>query len=85
VSLFLCTSHRQNTPISGPHEFAMNLKAFTDKVAATCPLCGHREVQGDREEGENISPVKSLSYGVSFSDHPDQIFRGSFTIQLLFL
>jgi hypothetical protein len=43
---------RRRAPIPGPTEFAVNLKAYVEKIAASCPLCGHREVQRDREEGE---------------------------------
>jgi hypothetical protein len=38
--------------ISEPTEFTISLKEYADMVAAACPLCGHMEVQGDREEGE---------------------------------
>jgi hypothetical protein len=76
---------RGRVPISGPTEFAISLKAYVDKVATACPLCGYREVQGDRKEGENTENIKSLSCGVTFSDHPDQIFREAFSIQLLFI
>jgi hypothetical protein len=44
----------RRAPIPEPTEFAISLKAYVDKVAASCPLYGHREVLGDREEGENI-------------------------------
>jgi hypothetical protein len=44
---------RRKTPIPGPTEFAISLKAYVDKIAATCPLGGHKEVQRDGEEGEN--------------------------------
>jgi hypothetical protein len=76
---------RRRAPIPGPTEFAISLKAYVDKVAVTCLLRGHREVQGDREEGENTSPIKSLSCGVIYSDQLNQIFRGSFPIHLLFI
>jgi hypothetical protein len=46
-------SVRRRAPIPGPTEFEMSLKAYVEKGAATCSLYGHREVQGDREEGEN--------------------------------
>jgi hypothetical protein len=75
----------ERAPIPGPIESAISLKAHVDKVAATCPLCGQRKVQGDREEGENTEGINSLSCSVIFSDHPDPIFRTSFSIQLLFI
>jgi hypothetical protein len=75
----------RRVPIPGPTEFAISLKADVDKVAATCPLCGHRDIQRDRKEGENTENIKLLSCRATFSDHPHQIFRGSFSIQLLFL
>jgi hypothetical protein len=43
----------RRAPIPGPTEFAISLKGYVDKIAASCPLCGHMKVQGDREEGEN--------------------------------
>jgi hypothetical protein len=43
----------RKAPIPGPTEFAISLKAYFDKVAETCLLGGHKEVQGDGEEGEN--------------------------------
>jgi hypothetical protein len=43
----------RRTPTPEPTEFVISLKAYVDKAAATCPLCGHREVQGDREEGKH--------------------------------
>jgi hypothetical protein len=36
--------HRR-APIPRPTEFAVNSKAHVDKVAGTCPLCGHAEIQ----------------------------------------
>jgi hypothetical protein len=69
-------SARRRAPIPGPTEFAISLKTYVDKVAATCPLSGHREVQGDRKEEANTQSVKSLSCRVTFSDHPDQIVKG---------
>jgi hypothetical protein len=37
-------------PIPKPTEFAVNLKGYIGKVAGTCPLCGHTEIE---EEGGN--------------------------------
>jgi hypothetical protein len=76
---------RRRTLIPGSTKFAISLKAHLDKVASTCPLCRHRNVQGDREEGENPENITLLSCGVTFSDHPDQTFRESFSIELLFI
>jgi hypothetical protein len=73
------TPARRRAPIPGPTEFEISLKAYVDKIAATCPSSGHREVQGDREEGENPSNLRSLSCSVTFSNRPDQIFKGSFS------
>jgi hypothetical protein len=44
----------RKAPIPGSTGFAISLKAYVDKIGATCPLCGHREVQEDHAEGENI-------------------------------
>jgi hypothetical protein len=44
---------RRRAPIPEPTEFAISLKAYVDKAAVTCLLCGQKEVQRDREEGEN--------------------------------
>jgi hypothetical protein len=44
----------RRAPIPGATEFAISLKVSVDKVAAICSFCGPREVQGHREEGENI-------------------------------
>jgi hypothetical protein len=44
---------RQRTPIPGPTEFRICLKAYVGTVVTTCPFYVYREVQGDREEGKN--------------------------------
>jgi hypothetical protein len=41
---------RRRAPIPGPTEFAISFKQCIEKVAAACPLCGHTEVQEDREK-----------------------------------
>jgi hypothetical protein len=71
---------RRRAPIPGPNEFAINLKAYADKAPAIYFLWGHREVQGDRNK--EIIPQTS---SVTLSDHPDQIVRGSFSIQPPFI
>jgi hypothetical protein len=45
------TSLRASIP--GPTEFAISLKAYSGKIAATCCLWRHREVQRDRKKGGN--------------------------------
>jgi hypothetical protein len=44
----------QHAPIPRPTDFAVNLKAYVDKVAGTCPLCGHTEIEeeGGKEESD---------------------------------
>jgi hypothetical protein len=34
---------RRRARIPGPVEFAVNLKAYVDKVGGVCPLCGHKD------------------------------------------
>jgi transcription elongation factor Elf1 len=77
---------RQRAPIPGPTEFAISLKAFVGTVALNCPLCGHREVQGHREERENTQIIKSLSCGVTYSDRQRIVFHSitRYSSQLLF-
>jgi hypothetical protein len=41
--------HRR-APIPRPTEFAVNMKAYVDKVAGTCPLCGRTEIEEEEEE-----------------------------------
>jgi hypothetical protein len=43
--------HRR-APIPRPTEFAVNLKEYLEKVAGTCPLCGHTEIE--EEESDQI-------------------------------
>jgi hypothetical protein len=52
---FLCQQAGQDTgaPIPRPTEFAVNLKAYVDKVAGTCPLFGHIEIE--KEESDEIT------------------------------
>jgi hypothetical protein len=40
-------------PIPRPTEFAVNLKVYVDKVAGTCPLCGHTEIEKEDEQEES--------------------------------
>jgi hypothetical protein len=44
----------RRTPIPKPTDFAVNLKAYIGKVAGTCPLCGHIEIEeeGGKEESD---------------------------------
>jgi hypothetical protein len=46
-------STRLRASIPGPTEFAIRLKAYIGKTAATCCPRGHREVQRDREKEED--------------------------------
>jgi hypothetical protein len=43
----------RRAPIPRPTEFAFNLKSSVDKVAGTCPLCGHTEIEEEEEEKES--------------------------------
>jgi hypothetical protein len=40
----------RHAPIPRSTEFAVNLKAYVDKVAGICPLCGHTEIEEEEEE-----------------------------------
>jgi hypothetical protein len=39
--------------VPGPTEFAVNLKTYVDKMAGTCLLCGHIEINEEETEEEN--------------------------------
>jgi hypothetical protein len=41
--------HRR-APIPKLAEFAVNLKAYVDKVAGNCPLCGHTEMKEEESD-----------------------------------
>jgi hypothetical protein len=53
-------AHRR-APIPGSTEFVIRLKACIDKIAATRPLCGHMDVQEDREQRQNPESIKSVA------------------------
>jgi hypothetical protein len=44
--------HRR-APIPRPIEFVINLKVYVDKVAGTCSLCGHIEIEEEKEKEES--------------------------------
>jgi hypothetical protein len=39
-------------PIPRPPEFAVNLNAYGDKMAGTCPLCGQTQIEEQKEESD---------------------------------
>jgi hypothetical protein len=44
---------RRRAPVPGPTSFTVSLAAYIEKVAGTCPLCGHdddAEVSDDEED-----------------------------------
>jgi hypothetical protein len=59
--------HRR-APIPRPTEFAVNLKAYVDKMAGTCPLCGYTEIEEDEEEEESDSIHHERLHVATFSE-----------------
>jgi hypothetical protein len=53
--------HRR-APAPRSTEFGVNLKAYVDKVAGICPLCGHTEMTGRRRGRKWLNTSRTSSY-----------------------
>jgi hypothetical protein len=75
----------RRAPIPKPTDFAVNLKAYVDKVGGPCPLCGHTEIEEDGGKEESDLMDSQPCPSVTCSDTPDQVLKRSVSTQLRLL